>query len=369
MTDECKYVIKAVSALTKHQRIAYDSVFGSAARGHGDVKKLLAHPPDSLLSGVSIKSSYCRNIGLEMMAVKHVYTNTVVRRLAAIDASLPASTKSSMIFCAPPHAKIEHKCSLPHTTCRKPTICPSCRLRSQEAIFQRLVPYINDVSHIAVLQLNVCSGAVPSIDDNIELNDMLTKVYRRKWNTWERDAVIMLPRYLTEQRVWLPTSTIIALVKDKNKLWCPDDKLRVPTSWKLHPASADTLAQVIATTMAYPAQLMYNNSFTSDELIRLSHAYIGTPGHPAPYGLRFHGVSKPRRALAPALIVSDTNDKELINDSNQQYEYHECIPGWGFAHATTDVEQPAGHPGRRLELVRANHSVMPEWEQRPGIDG
>lgn len=345
-----KYVLQSMQKLSGPQTIFHNHVFGSIARGHGDVKQLVTRPTAELSDQVLVKNAYLRNLAIEMMATKYVFNNTVINRLAIVDPSLPPYLRESMKFCFPPHATIDHNSSLDYATCRQSVLCPNCRMRVQEKILRRLKPYIGTVRYIAVLRISMrgATGRVPSVSSNLKLRDVFNKIYQRRWNNWPYDAVIALPRYAPKYSEWVTVGAIIALVTDKKQLWDPVTKLGRNLEWSIHSASESRLVKVIAETTNYQARMMYSTEFTDNELVQLRIAYAGAEGDRPPFRLRFHGMTKPKKAMKPITIIrqeSTITTMEILNDVRTEQEHNQYDLGWGLTYAPADLEQSPGYPG------------------------
>lgn len=344
MAGDYEYKLKSMH-LDDYQRIFWDACYGSLSRGHGDIRASIQDPSEELLSQVGISSGYYRDRALEYVAVRQQF-NKFVNRLALVDPSVPTYQRDTMLFCAPPHTRVDHNCGLKTATCEQSIFCPGCRVRTMENIFNRLRPHIKSVSTIAVLPIAVATEErrVPLLYDSTMLRDILNKIFNRRWHGWPYDAVWSHPRYVRRTDQWVMTAKIFVLVNDLTQLWDPEDKIDSTLSWKKDKASELQLARVVARELSYQAQMLFTNQFTDEELVQLRQSYTGLPGERTPLRTRFHGTTKPKKAMEPITIISE----DIINDIRED---NQCDIVGGLTPATADLEQPSRHTGGRMELI------------------
>jgi hypothetical protein len=114
--------------------------------------------------------------------------------------------------------------------------------------------------------------------------------------------------------------------------------------------------------------MLYDTEFTGNQLAQLRTAYAGTEQSNPPFKLRFHGVTKPKRALAP-IDVTEMFDKEII--TNAEYEQYniECDPGRRPAPASADMEQQTGHTRGFVGIVQPDHRALQTDYERTRTHG
>jgi len=174
-----------------------------------------------------------------------------------------------------------------------------------------------------------CS-ALPTQDDIQELRELLHQVYRRKYNTWEHDITVMLPRYDAKHNMWRAAVRIIALTSDLDKLYDVQSKLGpvCASQWKdAGPADGYTLAQTIGRELSYQAPMLYRNRPALD-IEKIQSVFANTRK------IRRHGIQVYKQYETLNIIKESKALGILPNE-----KYQELFNDGGHAPASADVAE------------------------------